>query len=168
MLTIRPQLPPDLAPIEAVNAAAFAEHGGTAAFDLFRRERSDILSLVALQGDILAGHVLFSPVEMQTPAGSVAGMGLGQLAVLPRYQQQGIGSQLAKTGIELLRKQQCAFIIVVGHAAYYPRFGFEPGRNHGVACQWPNVPDETFMVRFLDRNEEEQQQLTGVASFDGL
>ena len=168
MLAIRPQQPDDLETIESVNSDAFAEHGGTKAFDQFRRERDDILSLVALQGDTLVGHVLFSPVEMQTPTGPVAGMGLGQLAVMPTWQKQSIGSRLAETGIEQLRKQNCPFIIVVGHATYYPRFGFEQGKNHGVKCQWPGVPDETFMVLFLDRSEEERRQLTGVASFDGL
>lgn len=168
MLRIRPQQPDDIPAIEAINAAAFAEHGGTEAFDRFRRERGDILSYIALQGDKPVGHVLFSPVEMQTPAGPVAGMGLGQLAVDPDYQNQGIGSQLAETGIEALRKQDCPFIIVIGHAAYYPRFGFEPGIANGVTCQWSGVPNETFMVLYLDRGDEERRQLTGVASFDGL
>lgn len=168
MLRIRRQQPDDIPAIETINAAAFAEHGGTEAFDRFRRERTDILSLVALQGDKMVGHVLFSPVEMLTPAGPVAGMGLGQLAVDPTVQKRGIGSLLAETGIDALRKQNCPFIIVIGHAAYYPRFGFEPGAAHAVQCQWSGVPDATFMVLYLDRDEEERRQLTGVASFDGL
>ena len=165
---IRPQQATDLGSIEAINAAAFADHGATAAFDEFRAHRDDILSLVALRHGKPAGHVLFSPVTMQTPVGPMAGMGLGQLAVSPEFQNSGIGSHLAETGIAELRNAGCPFIIVIGHANYYPRFGFEIGRKHNVVCQWEGVPDETFMVLFLEQDPIRRQQLTGVAGFDGL
>lgn len=165
---IRPQQAADLPRIEAVNEAAFADHGGTAAFDEFRRDRDDILSLVALADNEIIGHVLFSPVCMATQQGNVEGMGLGQLAVSPEWQNKGIGTTLSESGIAELRNRQCPFIIVVGHAGYYPRFGFEPGKLHNVQCQWEGVPDETFMVLYLDKNPQEQQRLSGVASFDGL
>ena len=93
---------------------------------------------------------------------------MGQLAVDPPRQNQGIGTKLSEYGINRLRKAQCPFIIVIGHAGYYPRFGFEPGSLHNVQCQWEGVPDETFMVLYLNKNPQEQQRLTGVASFDGL
>jgi putative acetyltransferase len=167
MITIRPQnTGKDLQAIAALNAAAFADHGGTEAFDKFRAERKDIVSLVAEEDGELLGHVLFSPVRLKTPNGKVAGMGLGQLAVAPERQNQGIGTLLSETGIEKLRSARCPFVIVIGHAAYYPRFGFERGSLHDVKCQWPNIPDETFMVLFLD--EQSQRRLTGIASFDGL
>ena len=165
-LTIRPQTSQDPERIAAINSAAFAEHGGTRAFDEFRRTRTDIISLVAWEKNEPLGHVLFSPVAMQTPQGAVAGMVLGQLAVLPEHQNKGIGTLLAETGIKELRNAGCPFIIVVGHAAYYPRFGFEPGDRHGVKCQWSGVPPETFMVLYLD--EDKKDSLTGTACFDGL
>jgi putative acetyltransferase len=167
-VTIRPQVREDLEAIKAVNAAAFAAHGNTQSFDGLREERDDVLSLVALDADTLVGHILFSPVIMETPEGPVDGMGLGQLAVSPDWQKQGIGSELSHTGIAELRARHCPFIIVVGHASYYPRFGFEAGSRHGVKCQWEGIPDETFMVLYLDQSAEQQQKLTGVASFDGL
>jgi putative acetyltransferase len=167
MITIRPQnSSSDPQAIAAINAGAFAEHGGTEAFDKFRTERDDIVSLVAEENGVLLGHVLFSPVTLAAPAGKVTGMGLGQLAVTPERQKEGIGSQLSETGIQQLREIHCPFVIVIGHAAYYPRFGFERGSLHNVKCQWPHIPDETFMVLFLD--EQTKDQLTGVASFDGL
>ena len=161
----------DLNTICAINAAAFAEHGGTEAFDQFRLERDDILSLVATVDDEMIAHVLFSPAELETADGTIEGMGLGQLAVAPEWQRQGIGIQITETGIDELRNRNCPFIIVVGHASYYPRFGFEPGSLHGIKCQWENIPDDSFMVLFLDQTRREQAQkgkLRGVASFDGM
>jgi putative acetyltransferase len=93
-------------------------------------------------------------------------MGLGQLAVAPDYQQQGIGQQLTNQGLEMLRAAHCPFVIVVGHATYYPRFGFEPGSRHGLKCQWPGIPDDSFMVLYPD--PEARPAATGTVYFDGL
>jgi putative acetyltransferase len=158
----------DLQAIYAINAAAFAEHGGTKAFDQFREQRNDIVSLVALVNEQPVGHVLFSPVVMATPTGAIQGMGLGQLAVSPEWQNKGIGTHLAEVGIARLREQHCPFIIVIGHASYYPRFGFEQGHLHNVNCQWDSVADEAFMVLYLEQDLVQQKQLCGVASFDGM
>jgi len=41
-------------------------------------------------------------------------------------------------------------VIVLGHPEFYPRFGFEPASRYGVRCQWPDVPDEAFMLLVLE------------------
>jgi len=165
-LTIRPQRrPDDLQAIESLVDRAFADHGGTAAFRDFRASRDDIISLVAIADQTLVGTVLFSPVELSTEAGPVHGLGLGQLAVDPDYQNRGIGTALGEAGIELLRTRRCPFSIVIGHAGYYPRFGYERGDQHGIECQWAGVPAETFMVLFPCGKKP---GLRGKAAFDGL
>ena len=167
MLNIRSQnRTSDLDAICQLNRAAFAEHGETKAFNQFREHRDDILSLVAEEEGELLGHVLFSPVMLSTPEGVVTGMGLGQLAVSPHQQNQGIGTGLAETGIKQIRQTGCPFIIVIGHASYYPRFGFRLGSAHNIQCQWQGIPDDTFMVLILDQHR--QNSLSGLASFDGL
>ena len=50
-----------------------------------------------------------------------------------------------------MRERQCPFIIVLGHAEYYPRFGFGPASQHGLSSQWKGIPDEAFMVLILDK-----------------
>jgi putative acetyltransferase len=79
-------------------------------------------------------------------------MGLAPMAVLPDIQHRGIGTQLIRKGIESLRRAHCPFIIVLGHADYYPRFGFEGASAYGVKCQWDGVPDEAFMILWLDKS----------------
>lgn len=48
------------------------------------------------------------------------------MAVLPELQKQGIGTQLAKRGLEELRLGRVAFVMALGYPAYYLRFGFAP------------------------------------------
>jgi putative acetyltransferase len=67
------------------------------------------------------------------------------MAVQPEFQNQGIGSELVRQGMERCRNLGYGIIIVVGHPTYYPRFGFTPAREKGLEAPFP-VPDEAFMV----------------------
>ncbi len=54
-------------------------------------------------------------------------------------------------------------MIVLGHAEYYPRFGFEPASKFGLTSQWDGVPDEAFMAKILD--EKGMSGVQGVARY---
>ena len=53
-------------------------------------------------------------------------LALAPMAVLPELQRQGIGSALVKKGLEACRQQGHRVVVVLGHAHFYPRFGFSP------------------------------------------
>jgi putative acetyltransferase len=40
-------------------------------------------------------------------------------------------------------------VVLEGHPAYYPRFGFERASIYGIEKPAPQVPDEAFMVKRL-------------------
>lgn len=84
------------------------------------------------------------------------------MAVLPEHQREGVGSKLIETGNRQLKDAGCPFIIVVGHAGYYPRFGFRPARAHGITCEW-DVPDDAFMLLVLDPGK--MQGVSGLAKY---
>ena len=88
------------------------------------------------------------------------------LAVLPQFQRQGVGTMLTNAGLGILRKRNCPFVIVVGHATYYPRFGFRRGSKLELACQWKNIPDESFMALILD--QDAMDGVGGVSYFVGI
>ena len=111
-----------------------------------------VLSLVALMQNQVVGHILFTPVIVESEDNIVKGMALAPMAVLPEYQRQGIGSELIRTGIEKLKMRQCPFIIVLGHAEYYPRFGFEPASHYGIRSEW-EAPDDAFMILVIGEFE---------------
>lgn len=53
-------------------------------------------------------------------------LALAPMAVLPELQNRGIGSALVQKGLEVCRQLGYKIVIVVGHPAFYPRFGFSP------------------------------------------
>ena len=145
MIEIRPERESDHAAVDAVERAAF---GGPAEARLVSELRSrarPIISLVAVRAERVVGHILFSPVTMASAAGPVPPFGLAPIGVLPERQRSGIGSQLVRAGLTECRALGSPFVVVLGHPTYYPRFGFEPGFQHGLRCTFPSPP-ESFMV----------------------
>lgn len=162
MATIRLERPEDAAGVRAVNEAAFGQSTEAELVEMLCRDCSDALSLVAEDHGIV-GHILFTPAMVEAPGHCVIGVGLAPMAVLPERQGEGIGSDLVRQGIALLRKRHYPFVIVLGHPEYYPRFGFERASAHGLKSQWKGIRDEAFMVLILD--DEVMKGVTGVASF---
>ena len=149
MIAIRPETTEDAAQVRHVNELAFAQPAEADLVEKLRQARTDALSLVAVDDDVV-GHILFTPVVVESAGRRVLGMGLAPMAVLPDRQRQGIGSQLVRRGLDILRERGCPFVVVVGHPEYYPRFGFEPASTHGLASQWEGMPDAAFMALVLD------------------
>ena len=162
MIEIREEQPRDILLIREVNMQAFGQVQEADIVDKVRRNCDDLLSLVGVAGNQVVGHTLFSPVLLKSEERTIGGMGLAPMAVLPEYQRQGIGSQLIRTGIARLARRRCPFIVVLGHAEYYPRFGFEPASRYGIRSEW-EVPDDAFMILILDQSE--MQDISGVAIY---
>jgi putative acetyltransferase len=149
MITIRSERPEDASRVRLVNELAFGQSAEADLVERLRQACTDSLSLVA-EDDAVSGHILFTSVVVESAGQRVLGMGLAPMAVLPDRQRQGIGSQLVRRGLDILRDRGCPFVVVVGHPEYYRRFGFEPASMHGLASQWAGVPDAAFMVLVLD------------------
>lgn len=150
MVEIRVELPGDIEAVREVNEKAFGEPQEAEIVDALRTTCKELLSLVAVHNNRVIGHILFSPVTLVGPSYELTGMGLAPMAVHPRFQRNGIGSLLVRQGLRQLRDQGCPFVIVLGQPEYFPRFGFIPASWRKISCQWPGVPDESFMVLPLD------------------
>jgi putative acetyltransferase len=117
--------------------------------DALRGQAQPIVSLVADDGGAIVGHIMFSPVtQLAHPELKI--MGLAPMAVMPARQRQGIGSALVHQGLERCRQLGFGAVIVLGHAEYYPRFGFTPASRFGLGSEY-DVPDEVFLVLELDQ-----------------
>jgi putative acetyltransferase len=160
---IRREQPGDVLSIREVNDRAFGRVDEGAVIEVLRGSCEGLMSLVAVVEGRVVGHILFSPVELEADDGAtVRGLGLAPLAVLPEWQQQGIGTELARAGLVAIAETPCPFVVVLGHSRYYPRFGFEKASSHGIRCQW-HVADEAFMVLILD--VEAMRGVSGAARY---
>ncbi|MBD0371022.1 MAG: N-acetyltransferase [Pyrinomonadaceae bacterium] len=157
-MEIREESPGDVAAIRDVNKRAFGQDQEGNIVDALRSNGAALLSFVATLNDQVVGHIMYSPITV----GEVTGAALGPMALLPEHQRQGIGSRLVEAGNRMLKETGCPFIIVLGHADYYPRFGFKPASAHGIKCEW-EVPDEVFMLLVLD--EAKMQGVSGLAKY---
>jgi len=162
-MIIRQEKPEDIDDIHALNDLAFGQPQEANIIDKLRINCYNLLSLVVIENEKVVGHILFSPVEIEGQHGIIRGMGLAPMAVLSEMQHKGIGTQLVKSGIDNLRKMQCPFIIVLGHPEYYPRFGFERASLYGIKCQWEGIPDDAFMILWLDKSKI--NRVSGLAKY---
>lgn len=150
-MRIRPETAGDISPVRRVHDLAFGQEAEGSIVDRLRLSCPQRLSLVAESQHEVVGHILFTPATIEGDHGTLEGMALAPMAVTPGEQRKGIGGALVRAGCEELQRRGCRFVIVLGHPAYYPRFGFERASLHGVRCQWEDVPDEAFMILLLDR-----------------
>jgi len=99
-----------------------------------------VVSLVAVEGDAVIGHVLFSKLAVEVDGRAVKAVSLAPLAVVPGRQRQGVGSKLTNEGLDMLRKKQFEAVIVLGHTTYYPRFGFTADLARHLASPFRGNP----------------------------
>jgi putative acetyltransferase len=158
-LEIREERVDDIAAVRDVNRRAFGQDQESNIVDALRANGAALVSLVATFNDRVVGHIMYSPA---TIGGSVRGAALGPMAVLPDYQRQRVGGKLIEAGNRKLKNAGCPFVIVVGYADYYPRFGFRAASEHGIKCEW-DVPDEAFMLLVLD--EPKMGGVSGLAKY---
>lgn len=152
-IIIRPEQPDDLPAIREVNLSAFRTAGEADVVDLLRTTCERFISLVAEVAGHVVGHVLFTPVTLTTEDGrTLTGMGLAPLAVLPEYQNAGVGSALVKASLVRIEGEGVPFVVVLGHPGYYPLFGFDVAARHGLRSAYPGVPEEAFMVMVFDQD----------------
>ncbi|CDX39498.1 putative acetyltransferase [Mesorhizobium sp. ORS 3359] len=129
---IRPEQPGDEQIIHDLTVAAFEpmsfSDGSEAPIIAGLRNDGDLsVSLVAVSGGNIVGHVAFSPVTIG--AESHGWYGLGPVSVWPEKQRQGIGSALINEGLAILRASGAKGCVLIGDPAYYRRFGFRSDGN---------------------------------------
>jgi putative acetyltransferase len=146
MMIVRPELPSDRHAVRHVHTTAFTTPEEAALVDALRAGASPLVSLVGEDGGRVIGHVMFSPVTLPDHP-DLRLMGLAPLAVLPAYQRRGVGAALARAGLDRCREIGIGAVFVLGHPAYYPRFGFV--RADAFGCPF-EAPAEAWMLVELE------------------
>ena len=145
IVKIRKEQPGDIPAIHRLNELAFDHPVEAKIVDSLRAANAVILSLVATIGKEVVGHILFSPVTVESNAGTFKAVALAPMAVLPGRQKNGAGSMLVRARLDELRRSGHEVVFVLGHPEYYPQMGFEKASLHGLKWEF-EAPDEAFMV----------------------
>src|SRR6516225_6448015 len=119
-IRIRSETPADAQTIAALTASAFLNARHTSHTEQYivaalRSAGQLALSLVADAEGIVVGHVAVSPVSISD--GASGWFGLGPISVLPQHQGHGVGSQLMREALRLLRGRGACGCVVLGEPA---------------------------------------------------
>lgn len=145
MASIRPETADDHVAARHVHERAFAPSLAEARLvDALRAEAAHVaaLCLVAEEDSAIVGHIAFSRARL--PSGDEV-LALAPVAVVPERQGAGVGSALIREALQRSRATGHGLVLVLGHPAYYPRFGFEPAGALGIEAPW-DVPPEAWMA----------------------
>jgi putative acetyltransferase len=114
----------DIPAIDSLNRAIFKGDYEAELIKKLRVESAVLLSMVAVIGEQVVGHILFSRLRVEVEGHPVAAAALAPMCVSLKHQRSGVGTSLVKKGLGKLKKLKCEAVIVLGHPAYYQRFGF--------------------------------------------
>ena len=147
-ITIRDVQPENLVEVAHLNELAFSSAVEGQLVTLLHQRGKAVISLAAVMEGQIVGHILFSPVSFSPSKPQIRALGLAPLAVLPEYQNQGIGTQLSLEGLKRCQAGGWQVVVVLGHPHYYPRFGFCPASVFGLGNEYG--ANEAFMALELE------------------
>ena len=152
MLKIIESRPADNTKIYQLHMAAFGESEGPEVskltMDLLDDETAvPRLSLIALKGDELVGHALFTAVKLHQTTDAAISI-LAPLAVSESCQKSGVGTELIADGLSVLKDRGVAVVLVLGDPNYYGRAGFKAG--HKLLPPHPLEYPEAWMALELE------------------
>lgn len=153
MIEIREAIENDLRAMKATVKAAFYREDKDEIFnewefvDRVTKDKGFVKELcqVAVLNEEVIGYVLLSKAQI----GKNQGLSLGPLAVMPAYQNIGIGKQLVKRGLEQAKALDYDWVALTG-GDYYFQFGFEPALKHHIILSENNPENQYLKVHFIN------------------
>jgi len=140
---IRPEAADDHEAIRQVNRLAFGQDAEARLVDALRDGGFVRASLVAEAEGQVIGHILFSDLPILVESRTIPALALAPIAVVPKFQRQGIGTRLVEEGLRICRQDGHQIVVVLGHPHFYPRFGFSAKLAERLASPYSG---EAFMA----------------------
>jgi putative acetyltransferase len=141
---IRHARPADHAAIREVVADAFGQPDEAVLVERLRAAEDVVFELVEEDGGGIAGHILYSRLWADRPDLYAA---LAPVSVKRDRQGVGVGSALIRASLETAREFGVHGVLLLGHPAYYPRFGFSAQAAAHVSAPYAGSP--AFMALAL-------------------
>lgn len=133
--------------IAEVVEAAFGQPDEARLVERLRDSGDVMFELVAEAKDgEVTGHILFSRLYADRAEMYAA---LAPLAVRPGLQRAGVGKALVRAALERAPEFGAHGVLVLGHPAYYPQFGFAAETAANVRSPFSGRP--SFMAIALEK-----------------
>jgi predicted N-acetyltransferase YhbS len=114
------------------------------------------LDLIAIYEGEIIGHVISTKAHViDTENKEHEVLCVGPIAILPEFQNKGIGTKLLDFSISVAGKLGYTGMILFGNPDYYHRFGFRNAQEFGITTK-EGLNFEPFMVLELQENEMEE------------
>ena len=158
-VSVRPEAPGDYDTIHRLVASAFGREDEVKLVRLLRADADAYipeLTLVAEESGEITGHIMLTNATLHGEEDWQV-LALGPLAVAPERQRAGAGIALTEAALQRADARGDSLVVLLGHPAYYPRFGFEPARGRGIEPPSEEMPDAAFMVKLLSTYEGRYQ-----------
>jgi len=120
------------------------------------------LSIVAIIENKVVGHILLTKLKIVNKEKEFESLSLAPVAVLPEFQNKGIGGKLILHAHEIAKNLGFKSVILVGHENYYPRFGYKTLSKYGIKLPF-EAPEKNCMA--IELVEYGLKGISGVVVF---
>ena len=127
-------------------SAAFDTDDEAGAVQKLRKNDKSYRAWFVEHEGIVIAHILFTKLSIAGFENLDQVFGLAPMAVLPQYQNKGIGSMLVLESLEILRLQNVGAVFVLGHKKFYPRFGFTKAIQNGFYYKSAKFSESFFLL----------------------
>lgn len=145
----RPETGADVRAVREICLAAFPTAQEADLVDALRADPAAWIEGLSVLADDANGDPAGQALLTRCHIGDVPALCLAPVAVLPRWQRRGAGSAAVRAALEAAKDLGERHVVVLGHPAYYPRFGFTRASGHGIGVS-VEVPDDALMALALD------------------
>ena len=141
---------------EAFQNIQFSDHKEQFLVEKLRNSNAFVpeLSIIAERNGEIVGHILLTKIKIENVKNTFESLAMAPVSVKPKYQNQGIGGMLIRESHRKAKDLGFQSVILLGHADYYPKFGYEPTSKFGIELPF-EAPDENCMAIELEENSLE-------------
>jgi len=106
----------------------------------------------------MVGHILLTKIHMNTEDQFYEALALAPLSIRPEFQNKGVGKKLILESHRVAKDLGFKFITVLGHAKYYPKFGYELTSKYSIEIPF-EISEANSMITFL--TDDNRAEITG-------
>ena len=143
-MTIRPETPADHCAVERLTWAAFETmslpgrtHTNEHYLAHILRDAAAYVPALDFVGEVegqIVANIMYSKSKIIRPYGEATDtLTFGPVSVQPALHRQGLGAQLIAHSLDKARSLGYGAVIIMGHPAYYARFGFVPASQYKLS-----------------------------------